>query len=76
VSFEALRRILRYEVREGWTEISCHPGYPDPTYRAMYLAEREAEVRTLTDPRLRTTIEALGIGLESYATFPIRAARS
>jgi len=76
VSFEALRRILRYEVGEGWTEISCHPGYPDPGYRAMYLAEREAEVRTLTDPRLRSTVEALGITLESYATYPIRSASS
>ena len=76
VSFEAFRRILRFEVREGWTEISCHPGYPDPTFWGMYPAEREAEVRTLTDPRLRTAIEALGITLESYATYPMRSARS
>jgi chitin disaccharide deacetylase len=76
VSYEALRRILRYEVGEGWTEISCHPGYSDPADRAMYLAEREAEVRTLTDPRLRATVDALGITLESYATYPMRSARS
>jgi predicted glycoside hydrolase/deacetylase ChbG (UPF0249 family) len=76
VSVEALRRILRFEVQEGCTEISCHPGYPDPTYKAIYLAEREAEVRTLTDPRLRTIVDALGITLESYATYPTRSARS
>lgn len=76
VSVEALRRILRFEVREGWTEISCHPGYPDPTYRAIYLAEREAEVRTLTDPRLRTIVDRLGITLESYATYQLQSARS
>ena len=76
VSFEALRRIMRYEVGDGWTEISCHPGYPDPAYKAIYLAEREAEVRTLTDPRVRTTVAALGITLESYATYPMRSARA
>lgn len=76
VSVEALRRILRFEVREGWTEISCHPGYPDPAYSAVYLAEREAEVRTLTDPRLRTIVDALGIRLESYGTYQLQSARS
>jgi predicted glycoside hydrolase/deacetylase ChbG (UPF0249 family) len=69
VSVEVLQRILRHEVGEGWNEISCHPGYLDPHYSGMYLAEREAEVRTLTDRRMWDALRALGIMLESYATY-------
>ena len=67
VSVPFLQRMLREEVAEGWTEFSCHPGYPSPDYAAVYYAEREAEVRTLTDPRIRQTAEELGIRLASYA---------
>jgi predicted glycoside hydrolase/deacetylase ChbG (UPF0249 family) len=73
VSVDAFERILGQEVGEGWTEVSCHPGYVDSDYRAMYLAEREAELRTLTHPRARATIEALDIVLESYATYASRS---
>ena len=69
VSVQALQGILRDEVTEGWTEVSCHPGYMTPGYRSTYNTEREAEIRTLTDPRVRATIEELGIHLESYATY-------
>ena len=65
--------MLREEVPEGWTEFSCHPGYVSPGYSAVYLAEREAEVRTLTDPRIRGTMDELGIRLVSYADFGGRA---
>ena len=67
VSVPFLQRLLREEVGGGWTELSCHPGYASPDYTAVYLREREAEVRTLTDPRIRHTIEELGIRLASYA---------
>lgn len=66
VSVGFLERMLRDEVPDGWTEISCHPGYRSPDYDAVYLAEREAEVATLTDPRVRATIRELGIHLVSY----------
>lgn len=69
VSVEALEGMLRKEVREGWTEFSCHPGYVSDDYRAVYLAEREAEVRTLIDPRIRAVIQEEGIALRSYADF-------
>jgi predicted glycoside hydrolase/deacetylase ChbG (UPF0249 family) len=69
VSVPFLQRMLREEVVEGWTEFSCHPGYRSPEYMAVYNAEREAEVRTLTDPRVRQTIEKLGIHLVSYADY-------
>jgi predicted glycoside hydrolase/deacetylase ChbG (UPF0249 family) len=67
-----LQRMLREEVPDGWTEFSCHPGYVTPDYTAVYLAEREAELRTLTDPRIRDCIVESGIRLDSYADLPGR----
>jgi predicted glycoside hydrolase/deacetylase ChbG (UPF0249 family) len=64
-----LQQMLREEVPPGWTEFSCHPGYPSSDFTSVYLAEREQEVRTLTDPRIRQTIDELGIRLASYADY-------
>jgi predicted glycoside hydrolase/deacetylase ChbG (UPF0249 family) len=69
VSVPFLQQMLREEVAEGWTEFSCHPGYGSPDFSSVYLAEREAEVRTLTDPRIRQTIAELGIRLVNYADY-------
>jgi predicted glycoside hydrolase/deacetylase ChbG (UPF0249 family) len=69
ISVPALQQLLREEVGEGWTEFSCHPGYASPDYKSIYLSERGIEVRTLTDPRIRQTIEELGIRLASYADY-------
>jgi predicted glycoside hydrolase/deacetylase ChbG (UPF0249 family) len=66
VSVPFLQRMLREEVGDGWTEFSCHPGYPSPDYAAVYYTEREAEVRTLTDPRIRQTAGELGVRLKSF----------
>jgi predicted glycoside hydrolase/deacetylase ChbG (UPF0249 family) len=69
VSVEFLQRLLRDEVSEGWTELSCHPGYVSTEVRTVYSEEREAEVRTLTDPRVRQTVDELGIRLVSFVDF-------
>ena len=61
-----LEHLLRTEVREAWTELACHPGYRSPGFRSQYLAEREVEVRTLTDPRVPAVLDELGIRLRSY----------
>ena len=76
VSVAALREIIREEVREGWTELSCHPGYVSDDYLPMYRYEREAELRTLVDPGIRETLEELRIELESYATYTEKAGGS
>jgi predicted glycoside hydrolase/deacetylase ChbG (UPF0249 family) len=70
VSVDFLQRMLHEEVADGWTEISCHPGYVSPDYQAVYLREREVEVATLTDPRVRETINDCNIRLRSYAQYP------
>ena len=69
VSVPFLERMIREEAREGWTEFSCHPGYVTPDWSAVYMSEREEEVRTLTDPRVRAAIDAEGIELASYADY-------
>lgn len=69
VSVKVFQEMLRERVAEGWTEFSCHPGYVTPDYQAVYLIEREEEVRTLTDPRVRATMEEEGIRLMSYADY-------
>ena len=67
VSVEFLTWILRNEVTTGATELGCHPGYIDPSFQSVYLHEREAELATLTDPRIRQELQALGIRLVSFA---------
>jgi predicted glycoside hydrolase/deacetylase ChbG (UPF0249 family) len=69
VSVGSFERLLREEVRAGWTELACHPGYRSAGFRSSYLAEREAEVRTLTHARVKEAIAALDIRLASYAEF-------
>lgn len=64
-----LLQMLREEVPAGWTEFSCHPGYPTPDYHAVYLMEREVEVQTLTDPVVKRALNDLQIHLRSYADF-------
>jgi predicted glycoside hydrolase/deacetylase ChbG (UPF0249 family) len=69
VSVPFLQRMLREEVAPGWTEFSCHPGYPSEDFASVYLMERVAEVATLTDPRVRETLVECGIRLVSFADY-------
>jgi predicted glycoside hydrolase/deacetylase ChbG (UPF0249 family) len=57
------------KVTPGFTEVACHPGYPDPTSDAGYNLEREVELRTLTDARAKAALGALGIRLVSYRDY-------
>lgn len=50
----------------GATEVGCHPGL-GVDFDSAYGHEREREVATLCDPRVRATIEALDIELRSFA---------
>ena len=66
VSIEFLQQLLREEVGPGVTELACHPGHPSPGFRSVYVDERAEEVRTLCDPRVRATVDELGIRLVNY----------
>lgn len=67
VSVPFLAALLR-DLPPGVSELGCHPGYVTPDISSRYLAEREAEIRTLTDPRIRALIADLGIALVNYAS--------
>jgi predicted glycoside hydrolase/deacetylase ChbG (UPF0249 family) len=69
VSVPSLQKLIRVEVLPGISEIGCHPGYVTDDYRAVYLAEREAELETLTDPRIAETIREEGIELVGFADY-------
>lgn len=71
VSPQFLIHLLRDELGGDWTELACHPGYAGGDFISAYLAEREVELATLTDPRVREEIDALGIRLASYAELPV-----
>ncbi len=62
-----LQELMRTEVLAGFSEMGCHPGYVSDDYRAVYLVERETEVATLTDPRVRETIRTQEIELINFA---------
>jgi predicted glycoside hydrolase/deacetylase ChbG (UPF0249 family) len=64
IGVDALIRILQ-TLSDGVTELCCHPGKQD-VLDTMYLAERERELATLTDPRVRETVEKLGVQLWSF----------
>jgi len=63
VGVPSLLGMLEREVAEGFTELGCHPGYVDSTLASTYSIEREAELRTLRDRRIRAKLDDLGIEL-------------
>jgi predicted glycoside hydrolase/deacetylase ChbG (UPF0249 family) len=63
------------ELPAGITEIGCHPGL-DAGLASSYRTEREAEVTTLCDLRLRSELAAEGITLISYAELPTSEAKA
>jgi predicted glycoside hydrolase/deacetylase ChbG (UPF0249 family) len=50
----------------GWTELGCHPGIgvgPE----SSYAGEREHELRTLCDPRVRAALDRSGVVLSDFS---------
>jgi chitin disaccharide deacetylase len=66
VSVPSLVRMLRTQIPEGCTELTCHPGYADPDFRTSYSGEREAELQTLCDPRVRDVLSEQQIQLIGF----------
>jgi predicted glycoside hydrolase/deacetylase ChbG (UPF0249 family) len=69
ISPENLCRLIDAELQDGVTELGCHPGYVDDTFRSVYLNEREAELRTLCDPKVREFLEQREITRISFRMF-------
>jgi predicted glycoside hydrolase/deacetylase ChbG (UPF0249 family) len=65
-----LLELIENEVGEGFTELACHPARVTGDFTSSYLDEREVELATLTEPGLREGIEARGVRLVSYRSWP------
>ncbi|MBO0888735.1 ChbG/HpnK family deacetylase [Candidatus Bathyarchaeota archaeon] len=69
VSVERLASMIETEIGDGVTELSCHPGHIDPNHATTYTIERETELRTLCDQRIREVLSEQAIRLISYHDF-------
>ena len=66
IGVESLLRMFDAEIREGVTELNCHPGYVEPGFPSSYASEREEELRTLCDPLVHRAIVEKGIRLIGF----------
>ena len=64
ISVSALIKIIE-TLPDGITELGCHPAL-DRDADGMYRDEREVEVATLCDPRIREALDANGVTLVSF----------
>lgn len=71
IGVENLLTMLADRIRPGITELACHPGYVDPALDSTYHTDREVEVATLCDPRVREFIESSDIELTNYDRLPM-----
>jgi predicted glycoside hydrolase/deacetylase ChbG (UPF0249 family) len=68
VGVDPLLAILRL-LKPGVSELSCHPGHLDTRPDLVYTREREVELRTLTDERVKAAITDEGIRLINYRDY-------
>jgi predicted glycoside hydrolase/deacetylase ChbG (UPF0249 family) len=71
ISVDGLIKILG-TLPPGCTELGCHPGVGNDL-DTMYCSERVEEVKVLCDPRVRSSIAAMGIELCSFLNLPVGA---
>jgi predicted glycoside hydrolase/deacetylase ChbG (UPF0249 family) len=56
----------------GVTELMCHPGYADDALSASsYCAQREVELRSLCDPRVKDALAAAGARCITYGDLAV-----
>ncbi len=61
---------LLMKLQPGFTELGCHPGYADDL-DTMYCEERQKEIQTLCDPKVRAAVRDLAIELCSFRDVPV-----
>jgi predicted glycoside hydrolase/deacetylase ChbG (UPF0249 family) len=71
IGVETLVRVLDEDVRDGVTELGCHPGHVEPGFPSSYAAEREVELTTLCDERVRQAILEREIELIGFRELPV-----
>src|SRR5205809_825569 len=72
----ALNIGLHLELDAGVTALTCHAGYVDEGLTSSYTVEREAELRTLCDQRVRQALAERGIRLVGFRDLPALLAAS
>jgi predicted glycoside hydrolase/deacetylase ChbG (UPF0249 family) len=75
IDVEGFVRLVDAEIGDGVTELTCHPGYVEPGFPSSYAAEREVELRTLCDRRVRQALDERGIRLVGFRDLPALASR-
>ena len=76
ISVDGLLRLLDTELGPGVTELTCHAGYVDEGLTSSYSVEREAELRTVCDPRVRPALVERSIRLVGFRDLPALMAAS
>lgn len=66
ISASQLVHVLETEIGSGLTELACHPGYVTDDFRSEYSIERELELRSLCDPKVRQRVSELNIELLNF----------
>jgi chitin disaccharide deacetylase len=67
VTVDTLARIIR-ALPAGINELMCHPGFDDDALSdSSYRIEREAELRSLSDPGIRALLASEGVELVTFA---------
>jgi predicted glycoside hydrolase/deacetylase ChbG (UPF0249 family) len=66
VSPDALARILAGQVKQGFNELCCHPGYVDAELSSSYSLERQIELATLCDPEVAGLLSEHRIRLVTF----------
>jgi predicted glycoside hydrolase/deacetylase ChbG (UPF0249 family) len=67
VSPEQLVNVLETEIRPGFTELACHPGYMSGEFKSEYAVEREIELRSLCNRMVKQCVTELNIELVNYS---------
>ena len=67
ISPEQLVHVLETEIRPGFTELACHPGYMTDDFESEYASEREIELQSLCNPMVKQRINELNIELVNYS---------
>ena len=70
IDVQGFLRLVDAEVGDGVTELTCHPGYVEPGFPSSYAAEREVELRTLCDRRVRQALDERAIRLLGFRDLP------
>jgi len=66
IGIENLLSMMRTEINDEFTELSCHPGYCGPDFVSPYDKEREIELQTLSDPRFLEFLRNNSIALTNF----------